>query len=189
MGVVNICLKAVKILPEDSTESNRINIYDLLTCDGCELVRSDPVTWIGRTCTTNGVARRFRGLADNLFRSMDVPFSDDAPQEEKTTSATTQHCTCPTDELQQAAGDPWPLELLNVTCTSFSAQTNHRRHLAGVSMWTMCDYLRVKGLRCAENDAKKTQFLLPTHKFAGHFFAKMGAPEVTEEVKDEDTPS
>ena len=171
----------------DDEGENRVRFDDVLLWDQCEFSRPT-LDWPGGIRTNTGVARAFRvedptsGTPDLQSRTLIVPESEDGPEVLHDTAMSTEDWTIPYPDWLALARASWPEEPAEGSLNAFGKDTMKRLHIAGISPFAHCCYLR--SVRAVGPRALKLRrgFLKPTPEYRGDpptgFLTWMGAPTI-----------
>ena len=176
-GYVELSLPAITFVAEDSSTPNRISVYDMMVCDGGEVLCKG-TEWTDTVRTTNGITRQFNQHAvtsDVTTRTLTVPYYEDG----NWTTATTMVdglWTSPCDEWRQKAAESWP-RAPTTKEAAYSPSVQMRIKNAGIKDWPLYVHTRCNGLLCEDpKEAVANKFLVPTEETSDGWPEWAGAP-------------
>ena len=172
---VSILKHRVAILRADDSRVDRINVFNLLEVDPCELCHPDWPDWSGGIRVESGTAVAFETTQDHSTRILVVPYMSNDGDDPMAISMTQGRWTSPREGWGLQAAVSWPHAPQDVDSPSFDSVVLQRLRLAGIGEWAHYAYLKKHGLLTDTNSTPAT-FLIPTPESGAGYSPWMGSP-------------
>ena len=159
-----LCRALITVLPPGDRTPNRVNVFGLLACDACEVLRpGNHWTACLHTKESRVVSFRQATPADLHGRILDIPACADSPViMEPHTMLANSFWGCSSEALRTKTKDAWP-DLTHVDFSGgYGLNTYNRLRAAGLIIQSLYVYLRIRGLLCPGRDQFKGPYLPST---------------------------